>query len=223
LTISQIFVKFVLNFNKFENLNLCVLASGRGSNLKSIIRSQKSGKINSKVAIIISNNSNSGALNIAKANQIPGFHLSQKMFNSEGEYVDRFFELLRSHNVDLIVLAGYMKMIPEEIVKQYRNRILNIHPALIPSFCGKGLYGIHVHEAVLNYGVKVTGVTVHLVDEEYDTGPIVLQKTVKIKDDDTPESLQKRVLKWEHRIFPEAIKLFESKKFNIEGRRVFFT
>ena len=219
----QIFVKFVLNFNKFENLNLCVLASGRGSNLKSIIRSQKSGKISSKVAIVISNNSNSGALNIAESYQIPNFHLSQRMFSSESEYVKKFSELLRSYNVDLIILAGYMKLIPVEIVREYKNRILNIHPALIPSFCGKGLYGLKVHEAVLNYGAKVTGVTVHLVDEEYDTGPIVLQKTLKVKDDDTPESLQKRVLKWEHKIYPEAIKLFESKKFNIEGRKVFFT
>lgn len=204
-------------------MNLCVLASGRGSNLKSIIRSQKSGKISSKVAIVISNNSNSGALNIAKANQIPGFHLSQKMFASEIDYVKRFLELLRSYNIDLIILAGYMKLIPAEIVRKYKNRILNIHPALIPSFCGKGLYGLKVHEAVLNYGVKVTGVTVHLVDEEYDTGPVVLQKTVKVKDGDTPDSLQKRVLKWEHKAYPEAIKLFESKKFNIEGRKVFFT
>lgn len=204
-------------------MNLCVLASGRGSDLKSIIRSQKSGKIKSKVAIVISNNSNSGALNIAKSYQIPNFHLSQKMFTSEGEYVNRFSELLRSYDVDLIILAGYMKLIPIEIVKQYKNRILNIHPALIPSFCGKGFYGLHVHEAVLNYGAKVTGVTVHLVDEEYDTGPIVLQKTIRVRDDDTPESLQKRVLKWEHKIYPEAIKLFESKKFNIEGRKVFFT
>jgi phosphoribosylglycinamide formyltransferase-1 len=213
----------VLNFNKFENLNLCVLASGRGSNLKSIIRSQKSGKISSKVAIVISNKSNSGALNIAKSYQIPNFHLSQKMFTSENEYVNNFFELLRNYDIDLIVLAGYMKLIPVDIVKKFKNRIINIHPALIPSFCGKGLYGLKVHEAVLNYGAKVTGVTVHLVDEEYDTGPIVLQKTLKVKDDDTPESLQKRVLKWEHKMYPEAIKLFESKKFNIEGRKVFFT
>jgi phosphoribosylglycinamide formyltransferase-1 len=219
----QIFVKFVLNFNKFENLNLCVLASGRGSDLKSIIRSQKSGKINSKVAIVISNNSNSGALNIAKSYQIPNFHLSQKMFTSESDYVNKFLGLLKNYDIDLIVLAGYMKLIPVEIVRKYKNRILNIHPALIPSFCGKGLYGLKVHEAVLNYGAKVTGVTVHLVDEEYDTGPIVLQKTVKVKDDDTPESLRKRVLKWEHKMYPEVIKLFESKKFNIEGRKVFFT
>jgi phosphoribosylglycinamide formyltransferase-1 len=219
----QIFVKFVLNFNIILNLNLCVLASGRGSNLKSIIRSQKSGIINSKVAIVISNNSNSGALNIAKSYQIPNFHLSQKMFTSESEYVNKFLELLRNYGADLMVLAGYMKLIPVEIVKEYKNRILNIHPALIPSFCGKGLYGLKVHEAVLNYGAKVTGVTVHLVDEEYDTGPIVLQKTVIVNDDDTPESLQKRVLKWEHKMYPEAIKLFETKKFNIEGRKVFFT
>lgn len=116
-----------------------------------------------------------------------------------------------------------MKLIPLEIVRAYKNRILNIHPALIPSFCGKGFYGLKVHEEVLEYGAKVTGVTVHLVDEEYDTGPIVLQKTVAVRDDDTPETLQKRVLKWEHKMYPEAIKLFESKKFNISGRKVFFT
>ena len=145
------------------------------------------------------------------------------MFTSENEYVNNFFELLRNYDIDLIVLAGYMKLIPVDIVKKFKNRIINIHPALIPSFCGKGLYGLKLHEAVLNYGAKVTGVTVHLVDEEYDTGPIVLQKTLKVKDDDTPESLQKRVLKWEHKMYPEAIKLFESKKFNIEGRKVFFT
>ena len=132
------------------------------------------------------------------------------MFTSENEYVNNFFELLRNYDIDLIVLAGYMKLIPVDIVKKFKNRIINIHPALIPSFCGKGLYGLKVHEAVLNYGAKVTGVTVHLVDEEYDTGPIVLQKTLKVKDDDTPESLQKRVLKWEHKMYPEAIKLFES-------------
>lgn len=223
MTIWQIFVKFVHNFNKFENLNLCVLASGRGSDLRSIIRAQITGKIKSKVVLVISNNSNSNALNIAKENQIPAIHLSQKLFNTENEYSSRFLELLKQYKVDLIILAGFMKLIPLEIVRTYKNRILNIHPALIPSFCGQGFYGLKVHEAVLDYGAKVTGVTIHLVDEQYDTGPIVLQKTVKVKDDDTPESLRNRVLKLEHKLYPEAIKLFESKKFNIKGRKVFFT
>ena len=204
-------------------MNLCVLASGWGSNLKSIINSRKTGKISSDIVLVISNNSASNALNIARENQIPAVHLSRKLFNSEEEYENRFAELLRTYNVDMIILAGYMKMIPPKIVREYKNRILNIHPALIPSFCGKGLYGLKVHEAVLDYGAKITGVTVHLVDEQYDTGPVVLQKTIPVKDNDTPETLQKRVLKWEHKLYPEAIKLFETRKFNITGRKVFFT
>lgn len=204
-------------------MNLCVLASGWGSNLKSIINSRKTGKISSDIVLVISNNSASNALNIARENQIPAVHLSRKLFNSEEEYENRFAELLRTYNVDMIILAGYMKMIPPKIVREYKNRILNIHPALIPSFCGKGLYGLKVHEAVLDYGAKVTGVTVHLVDEQYDTGPVVLQRTIPVKDNDTPETLQKRVLKWEHKLYPEAIKLFETRKFNITGRKVFFT
>jgi len=204
-------------------LNLCVLASGWGSNLSSIINSGKTGNISSNVVLVISNNSASNALNIASENQIPAVHLSQKQFGTEAEYVNKFLELLNLYKVDMILLAGYMKMIPLKIVKEYKNRILNIHPALIPSFCGKGFYGMKVHESVIEYGVKVTGVTIHLVDEEYDTGPIVLQKIVPVNDDDTPETLQKRVLAVEHEIYPEAIKLFETKKFNITGRKVFFT
>ncbi len=204
-------------------MNLCVLASGWGSNLSSIIHSGKTGKISSDIVLVISNNSASNALNIARENQIPAVHLSIKQFGLEDEYVRKFLELLRTYKVDMIILAGYLKMIPQQIVRNYKNKILNIHPALIPSFCGKGLYGLKVHEAVLNYGAKVTGVTIHLVDEEYDTGPIVLQKTVPVNDDDTPETLQKRVLTVEHEIYPEAIKLFETKKFNITGRKVFFT
>ncbi len=204
-------------------MNLCVLASGWGSILSSIIHSRKTGKIISDIVLVISNNSASNALNIARENQIPAVHLSLKQFGTEGEYVEKFFELLKQYKVDMIILDGYMKMIPERIVKDYKNRILNIHPALIPSFCGKGFYGLKVHEAVLEYGAKVTGVTIHLVDETYDTGPIVLQKTIPVNDNDTAETLQKRVLEVEHEIYPEAIKLFETKKFNISGRRVFFT
>jgi phosphoribosylglycinamide formyltransferase-1 len=203
-------------------LNLCVLASGRGSNLKSIISSRKKGKIKSKVVLVISNNSISNALNIARNNQIPAHHLSSKLFISESDYVRAFLELLKKYSVDMIILAGYMKLIPTEIVRAYKNRILNIHPALLPSFCGQGMYGLKVHEAVINYGVKVTGASVHIVDEEYDTGPVVIQKTVRVLDDDTPEILQKRVLKIEHKLFPEAIKLFETKKPTLIGRRVIF-
>jgi phosphoribosylglycinamide formyltransferase 1 len=204
-------------------LNLCVLASGRGSNLNSIIDSQQKGKITSKVVLVISNNSNSNALNIARSNQIPEYHLSQKQYNTEQEYTEAFLDLLRKHKVDMIILAGYMKLLPAEIVRAFKNSILNIHPALLPSFCGQGMYGMKVHEAVINYGAKVSGASVHIVDEIYDHGPVVIQKTVKISDEDTPETLQKKVLKIEHKLFPEAIKLFETKKLTMVGRRVVFT
>lgn len=204
-------------------MNLCVLVSGRGSNLKSIIDSQKKGNITSKVVLVISNNSNSNALNIARSNQIPEYHLSQKQYNTEQEYTEAFLDLLRKHKVDMIILAGYMKLLPAEIVRAFKNSILNIHPALLPSFCGQGMYGMKVHEAVINYGAKVSGASVHIVDEIYDHGPVVIQKTVKISDEDTPETLQKKVLKIEHKLFPEAIKLFETKKLTMVGRRVVFT
>ncbi|MFI5144964.1 MAG: phosphoribosylglycinamide formyltransferase [Ignavibacteria bacterium] len=203
-------------------MNLCVLASGRGSNLNSIINFQKKGKIRSKVALVISNNSNSNALNIARKYQIPAVHLSQKQYNSEPEFVNAFLETLQKHRIDLIVLAGYMKMVPLDVISTFKNRIINIHPALIPSFCGQGFFGMKVHEAVIESGVKLTGVTVHFVDEVYDNGPIILQVPVKVKDNDTPETLQKRVLKYEHRSLPEAIKLLESKKFTVVGRKVVF-
>src|SRR5207253_1815215 len=146
-------------------LNLCVLASGKGSNLNSIIEAQKSCKINSKVVLVISNNSGSDALNIARANQIPAIHLSQKLFNTGQEFNNKFLSLLKEYKIDLIILAGYMKLLSPEIIEAYRNRILNIHPALLPSFSGHGMYGIKVHEEVIKQKAKVTGATVHLVDE----------------------------------------------------------
>lgn len=143
-------------------------------------------------------------------------------FATEAGYVNEFLLLLKKHKVDLIILAGYLKLVPPEIVKAYKNRILNIHPALLPSFCGQGMYGMKVHEAVIEYGAKVSGASVHIVDEHYDHGPVVIQHTIKVSDDDTPETLQKKVLKIEHKLFPEAIKLFETKKLTLVGRRVVF-
>lgn len=211
-----------MNLNTFKQLNLCVLASGRGSNLNSIISSQKRGKIKSKIVLVISNNSNSNALNIAKRNQIPAIHLSRKQFDTEDKFVAAFLKLLTEHGVDLVVLAGYMKLVPSEVVKLYKNRIINIHPALIPAFCGSGFYGMKVHEAVIESGVKFSGATVHIVDEVYDHGPIVAQRVVKVSDTDTPESIQKKVLKTEHKLLPEAINLMESKEFKVIGRKVVF-
>lgn len=214
---------FLLKINKIPiklALNLCVLASGSGSNLKAIINAQKSGKITSKVVLVISNNSGSGALETARKNQIPAYHLSQKLFTSEAEFNKKFIALLKKYNIDLIILAGYMKMIDPQIIKLYKKRILNIHPALLPEFGGKGMYGMNVHEAVLKAGRTITGATVHLVDEVYDNGAIILQKEVTVKKNDTAETLAGRVLKTEHKLYPTAIRLFEEKKILIRKNKI---
>ncbi|CUU06268.1 phosphoribosylglycinamide formyltransferase-1 [Candidatus Kryptobacter tengchongensis] len=202
-------------------MNIAVFASGRGSNLMAIINAIKEGRLNAKVALVISNNSNAGALEIARANGIDALHISRRQFASDEEYIQKILHELKTRNIELIVLAGYMKKIPPEIVREYQNRILNIHPALLPAFGGPGMYGINVHKAVIDYGVKVTGVTVHIVDEEYDHGPIVMQRVVEVRDDDTPESLAERVLKVEHEIYPQAIELFVEGRVVISGRKVF--
>lgn len=204
-------------------MNLCVLASGRGTNLKSIINSQKSKKISSRVALVISNNSNSGALKIARKHKIPAYHLSERQFSSKTAFDAAFLNLLRKYRIDLVILAGYMKLLRPKIVKKYRNHILNIHPALLPVFSGTGMYGMKVHEAVIDAGCKVSGASVHIVDELYDHGPIVSQRTVEVSDTETPETLHKKIQRIEHRLYPEVIKLFEAKKFNIKGRKVYFT
>ncbi len=201
-------------------MNIAVFASGRGSNLMAILNAIKEGKLNAKVSVVISNNSNAGALTIAKENGIDALHISRKQFSSDEDYVKKILSELRARNVELIVLAGYMKKIPPEIIREYPNKILNIHPALLPAFGGLGMYGMNVHKAVIDYGVKITGVTVHIVDEEYDHGPIVMQKAIEVKDDDTPETLAERVLKIEHEIYPEAIKLFVEGKVIVSGRKV---
>lgn len=201
-------------------MNIAVFASGRGSNLMAILNAVKEGKLKAKISVVISNNSNAGALEIARANGIDALHISRKQFQSDEEYVRKILHELKSRNVELIVLAGYMKKIPPEVIKEYPNRILNIHPALLPAFGGQGMYGINVHKAVIESGVKITGVTVHIVDEEYDHGPIVMQRAVEVRDDDTPESLAERVLKVEHEIYPQAIKLFVEGKIKVSGRKV---
>ena len=193
-------------------MNLCVLASGKGSDLRAIYKAHNMRLIKSRIRLVISNNSKSGALRFSKKNNIPHYHLSQKLFTNEKEFIDRFLKLLKSYKIDLIVLAGYMKMLSPVIVRKYRNKIINIHPALLPAFGGKGMYGIHVHEAVIASGVTETGAVIHYVDEIFDHGPVILQKKVKVKPGDTPETLRKRVLRVEHIIYPEAIKMLEEKK-----------
>jgi phosphoribosylglycinamide formyltransferase-1 len=206
-----------------KQLNLCVLASGRGTNLRSIINSRKSKRISSKVSLVISNNSNSGALALARKHGIPTFHLSEKRFESKKSFDKALLRLLYRYKIDMIILAGYMKLVRPAIIRKFRNRILNIHPALLPFFGGKGMYGMKVHQAVIESGSKITGATVHIIDEKFDHGPVVTQKAVRVSDDDTPETLQRKVQKVEHKLYPEAIKLFETSEFSIKGRKVQFS
>jgi formyltetrahydrofolate-dependent phosphoribosylglycinamide formyltransferase len=201
-------------------MNIGVFASGRGSNFQAILKAIDDGGLPARVTLLVSNNSTAGALELARSRNIPAIHLSQKHYSSEDAYGEQLLELLTRNGVELIALAGYMKRIPANVIARFRNRILNIHPALLPAFGGPGMYGMHVHEAVLAAGVKVTGATVHIVDEEYDKGPIVMQKVVEVSSNDTPETLAARVLPVEHEIYPKVLAAFAGNRVHIEGRKV---
>lgn len=203
-----------------KKIKLGVFASGRGSNFEAILKAIDRGELDAEVVAVISNKSSAGALEVARQWNIPAYHISIKQFDSQDEFDYKLFAVLSEHEVDLIVLAGYLKLLSPKFTSRYRHPILNIHPALLPSFGGPGMYGGRVHQAVLDYGCKVSGVTVHLVDETYDTGPIVLQRCVPVMDDDTAETLAARVLEVEHKIYAEAIKLFAEGNVTVEGRRV---
>jgi len=198
-------------------LNIAVFASGRGSNARAILDNIDKDAVKARISLIISNKSDAGIFNIAKENNIP-HRLIQP---TDEDYVNDLITVLEDHAVDLIILAGYLKKIPSTIISKYRNKIMNIHPALLPAFGGKGMYGMNVHRAVIEYGAKVSGATVHFVDEEYDHGPVILQEAVYVDDTDTPESLAAKVLAVEHRIYSKAIKLYADGKLKIIGRRVF--
>lgn len=206
--------------NKNAPLNIAVFVSGKGSNLESVYNEIQNGNLCAHIALVVSNKSTAGGLDFARQNNLRAVHLSPGQYGDQTAYAEELLNLLQDHQIDLIVLAGYLKKIPTAVIQVYKNRIINIHPALLPSFGGKGLYGQRVHEAVLDYGCKVTGVTVHIVDEEYDTGPPVVQECVKVLDDDTVETLAARVLKVEHKVLPGAIQLFAQKKIKIENRKV---
>ena len=198
-------------------LKMAVLVSGGGTNLQAIIDAIDSGKItNAEISVVISNNANAYALERAKHHGIEALCVSPKSFSSREEFNQKLLETIQSYQVDLVVLAGCLVVIPEIMVKAYPNKIINIHPALIPSFCGTGYYGLKVHEGVLKRGVKVTGATVHFVDEGTDTGPIILQKAVEVHQEDTPEILQRRVMEEaEWKIMPEAINLIANHKVQV--------
>ena len=200
-------------------LKLAVLVSGGGTNLQSIIDSIADGRItNAEIKVVISNNKNAYALERAAKAGIPAKTLSPKDFTDREAFNDALLQALIDSEADLVVLAGCLVVIPPKIVEHFKNRIINIHPSLIPSFCGKDYYGLKVHEGVLNRGVKVTGATVHFVDDGTDTGPIILQKAVEVHQDDTPKSLQLRVMEEaEWVIMPRAIDLIASGKVKVEG------
>lgn len=193
-------------------LNIGVLISGGGTNLQAIIDETKSGAINGTVKLVISNKEDAYGLERARLSKIKAVYETDE---------DKIIELLKENNIDLIVLAGYLKIITPKFVDEFRNKIINIHPSLIPSFCGKGYYGEKVHQGVIDYGAKVTGATVHFVDEGADTGAIIMQETVNVEQDDDAKSLAKRVLEVEHKILKESIRLFCENKLSIQGRRVF--
>lgn len=201
-------------------ISVAVFASGRGSNLEAILTNIGQGKLDARIMVVISNLSSAGALEIARQHKIPAIHLSQKQFPTEAEFTETMLTTLKSFQIELIVLAGYLKKMPIKIIQTYKHRIINIHPALLPSFGGAGLYGHYVHEAVLSYGCKVSGATVHLVDEEYDSGAPILQKCVPVLSDDTPEILAARVLQVEHEILPRAIQLFAEHRIIVQNRQV---
>lgn len=204
-------------------LRVVVLVSGGGTNLQALIDSQKRGDItNAEIVGVISNNKNAYALERAEKSGIANVCVSPKDYASRDEFNEKLIETVDSFQADLIVLAGFLVVIPPAMIAKYRNRMINIHPSLIPSFCGKGFYGLKVHEAALARGVKVVGATVHFVDEGTDTGPIILQKAVEVENGDTPEVLQRRVMEQaEWKILPKAVDLIANGKVSVvDGKTV---
>jgi phosphoribosylglycinamide formyltransferase-1 len=201
-------------------LRIAFLVSGNGTLFEYISEQLRESDLNASSVLLLSSNPDAPALDRAKRLDIPSLLVQRSEFASGDAFSDAIIDVLEQHNVNFVCLAGYMKRVPSAIVQKFHNRMLNIHPALLPAFGGKGMFGRHVHEAVLESGVRVTGVTVHLVDEEYDHGPIVLQRAVFVMVDDTPETLEHRVHEIEYQIYMDAIRLFAQNRIQVEGRRV---
>lgn len=201
---------------------IAVLVSGGGTNLQALIDAKNRGEIpEGELAAVISSSPKAYALKRAEAAGIATFVIDRKAYGSNREMTVSLTELLQEQKIDLVVLAGFMYILTEELVNAYPNAIINVHPALIPSFCGEGCYGLHVHEKAIAYGVKVSGATVHFVSEECDGGPIILQKAVPVEESDTPETLQRRIMEQaEWILLPKAVDLFCRDKLSVEGRRV---
>ncbi|RJP80321.1 MAG: phosphoribosylglycinamide formyltransferase [Candidatus Zixiibacteriota bacterium] len=201
-------------------MNLAAFASGRGTNFTAILHHLTQHSLPARYVLLVSDRANPPVAEVALSAGIPFLHLNPKGFASAEEYAARLVRDLERYRVDWITLAGYLKMVPAAVVQGWHDRILNIHPALLPFFGGPGMYGERVHRAVIESGMKVSGATVHLVDEQYDHGPIILQDTVPVRYDDTPDSLAHRVLEVEHRIYPQAVELAVMGKIRVDGRRV---
>ena len=201
---------------------IAVLVSGGGTNLQALIDAQLRGELGGgEIAAVISSKAGVYALERAANAGIPGYVLPRKSFESNQAMTIALVDMMKDMNIDLVVLAGCMIIFTQELIDAYPNAIMNVHPALIPSFCGQGFYGLHVHEEALKYGVKLSGATVHFVSEECDGGPIIAQKAVAVHHDDTPETLQKRIMEEaEWKILPEAVRLFCEDRISVEGRKV---
>ena len=206
-------------------LRVVVCVSGGGTNLQAILDAIDNGTItNTEIAAVISNNANAYALERAREHGISAICISPKQFENRDNFNKAFLNKVDSFQPDLIVLAGFLVVIPEIMIEEYRNRIINIHPSLIPSFCGTGYYGLKVHEGALNRGVKVTGATVHFVDEGTDTGPIILQQPVMVENEDTPETLQRRVMEQaEWNILPQSIDMIANGRVRVTDGKVVIT
>jgi phosphoribosylglycinamide formyltransferase-1 len=202
-------------------LNCAIFASGGGSNFQALIDRRDSGDLHARLSLFIGNNSGALAFTRARAAGIKDLHIAPSHFPDETAYAAHLLDILRANEISLIVLAGYMKKIPLPVVTAFANRIVNIHPALLPAFGGAGLYGEKVHQAVLDYGAKVSGITVHFVDEHYDHGPVIFQKVVPVMDSDDAHSLATRVLALEHASYWQVIEAISTGKLCVKGRRVY--
>lgn len=202
-------------------MNIAVLVSGGGTNLQALIDAQNRGEIsNGKITLVIASNPYAYALERAKKNNIPTKVIARKEYGDIQSYTRAVTDALIEEKADLVVYAGFMTILDSQIVEAFPFKMMNVHPALIPSFCGKGFYGLHVHDAVLESGVKLTGATVHFVTEDCDAGPIIIQKAIDVKNDDTSESLQKRVMEQcEWQILPKAVSLFCEGRIKVNGKK----
>lgn len=201
---------------------IAVFASGRGSNFRAIFKKIQEGFLTCQIAVLISDNTKAGALEFAKENNISNYVVKPGDFVTPDFFGEHLIGILSEHQVEYIILAGYLKKIPDRVIDRFENRIINIHPALLPAFGGKGMYGIHVHQAVFDSGAQVSGVTVHFVNKEYDAGPILLQKSVDIRNCRSAEEVAEKVLEMEHQIYPQAVKILLEKDIRLQGKRVIF-